>query len=119
MFNCLTFPLLLANNEEIINTPVVWYGGLPWYGETHYSGTGQDLDPFIGYYIRIGYGTNRVEWLKITTNHQSIYSHTEALASCIVRLKRGLFNTPMHAHQAGELVEFWTSIPAGLEGLDE
>ena len=79
-----------------------------WYLDHGYSGTGDDLSPFQGWYMKIG-----TEWMKI---HNETASYTNGSVSYTnLFVIRGYFNSTIVSHNAGDIVQIYTSLPEGFE----
>ena len=72
------------------------------------SATGDNLDPFTGWYIKVD-----DEWMHIydcdtMLNQDNLVSYTRLLVT------RGEFGSDITAHDAGAVVEIWSSLPEGF-----
>ena len=95
-WNCSVY--LSSDNDDIQNNY-----------EIPYSGTGDDIDPFNFWYIKIG-----SEWMQVVGCTTSRYTVAQNVAATDLVITRGVFDTDITSHSAGETVEIWTSLPEGF-----
>lgn len=103
VWNCSSFTC--ANNDDIVN-----YWNAPTQLAPYYSGTGDNLNPFLDWYIKVG-----DEWMKVNQDYSSYFTVSEDLAYSILSVERGVLGTEITSHSAGEVVEIWSSSPEEVE----
>ena len=72
------------------------------------SATGDNLDPFTGWYIKVD-----DEWMHVY-NCDTMLTQDNLVGYTRLQVTRGEFGSDITAHDAGAVVEIWSSLPEGF-----
>mgnify|MGYP003132970808 CR=1 FL=1 len=92
----------IQTNDDIMNQ-------LTPNQQNYYTGTGAGLNPFENWHMKIG-----TEWVRIYNSFTHTYGEFE-LAGASLWVQRGMFNTDIVEHEAGEEVLIYSGEPPSAD----